>query len=128
VTVARQQTGRRGEDLVATALWRRGARIVARNARAKGVRGEIDLVALDNGDLVFVEVKTRHTGNLLGPERPVLAVGAQKQRKLRALAIAWLGANRGTVPPHRSLRFDVVGIVLGNEGQVLEWEWLEAAF
>ncbi len=128
MTVARHRTGKRGEDLVATALSLRGARILARNARASGVRGEIDLVALDSGDLVFVEVKTRHVGNLLGPERPVLAVGAQKQRKLRALALAWLAANRESVPPHRSLRFDVVGIVLGDEGSVVEWEWLEGAF
>src|SRR4051812_43945765 len=116
MTVARQRTGKRGEDLVAVALWRRGARILARNARASGVRGEIDLVAIDGGDLVFVEVKTRHAGNFLGPERPALAVGVQKQRKLRALALAWLAANRAAVPAHRSLRFDVVGIVLGNDG------------
>jgi putative endonuclease len=101
---------------------------VARNARAKGVRGEIDLVAVDGGDLVFVEVKTRHAGNVLGPERPALAVGIQKQRKLRALALAWLGANRGSVPAHRRLRFDVVGIVLGDGGRIVEWEWLEGAF
>jgi putative endonuclease len=92
------------------------------------VRGEIDLVALDAGQLVFVEVKTRRVGNRLGPERPAAAVGPQKQRKLRALALAWLAANRGSVPAHRGLRFDVVGVVLGNEGEVLEWDWIEAAF
>ncbi len=93
-----------------------------------GVRGEIDLVAVDGGDLVFIEVKTRHAGNVLGPERPAAAVGPQKQRKLRALAMAWLAANRGDVPAHRGLRFDVVGIVIGNAGEVLEWDWIEAAF
>jgi len=128
MTRARQATGRLGEDLVATTLWRRGARILARNARASGVRGEIDVVAVDGRELVFVEVKTRHASNLIGPERPILAVGIQKQRKLRALALAWLAANRACVPAHHGLRFDVVGIVLGSEDQVLEWEWLEAAF
>jgi putative endonuclease len=128
MTVARQQTGRHGEDLVATALSRRGAQILARNARAQGVRGEIDLIAFDEGELVFIEVKTRHATNRLGPERPAEAVTLQKQRKLRALAMAWLTANRDDVPLHRNLRFDVVGIVLGQKGQVLEWEWLEAAF
>jgi putative endonuclease len=128
MTVARQRTGQHGEDLVATALWRRGAQILARNVRVQGVRGEIDLVAFDGGDLVFIEVKTRHAANQLGPARPADAVSPQKQRKLRALAMAWLGANRDDVPFHRNLRFDVVGIVLGQDGQLVEWEWLEAAF
>ncbi len=128
MTVARQETGRLGEHLAATALRRRGACIVTRNARARGVRGEIDLIALDRGELVFVEVKARRAGNVLGPESPVLAVGAQKQRKLRALAMAWLDANRDRVPRHSRLRFDVVGIVLDASGDPLEWEWIEAAF
>lgn len=128
VTAARQATGRRGEDLAAEALERRGAVVIARNARAAGVRGEIDLITLDRGELVFVEVKTRRAGNALGPERPAMAVGRQKQRKLRALAMAWLAANRGSVPGHRSLRFDVVGIELDAENRVVDCDWIEAAF
>ena len=128
MTAARQATGRIGEELVAQALAKRGVGLVARNARASGVRGEIDLIALDGSDLVFVEVKARRFGNRHGPERPALAVGAVKQRKLRALAVAWLAANRGHVPRHARLRFDVVGIVLDAAGRPLEWEWIEAAF
>jgi len=128
MTADRQATGRHGEDLAAAALVRRGATIVTRNARAPEVRGEIDLIVLDRDDLVFVEVKTRRAGNRNGPERPAMAVGRQKQRKLRALALAWLAANRDLVPPHGNLRFDVVGITLGNDGQPLEWDWIEAAF
>jgi putative endonuclease len=128
MTAARRATGQLGEELAARALERRGAAIVARNARASGVRGELDLIALDRGALVFVEVKTRHAGNRRGPERPAMAVGRTKQRKLRALALAWLSANRGRVPRHSRLRFDVVGIVLDSSGEPLEWDWIEAAF
>jgi putative endonuclease len=128
MTAARQATGRLGEDLTVEVLVRRGATIVARNARAAGVRGEIDLIALDRGDLVFVEVKTRRAGNVRGPERPAMAVGRQKQRKLRALAMAWLAANRDTVPRHRGLRFDVAGIELDASGRAVDWDWIEAAF
>lgn len=128
MTAARQATGRIGEDLVAAALARRGAAIVARNARAPGVRGELDLIALDRGALAFIEVKARRAGNRRGPERPAMAVGPAKQRKIRALALAWLGANRDRVPRHARLRFDVVGIVLGAAGEPLEWDWIEAAF
>ena len=128
MTASRLATGRLGEDLAACALERRGATIIARNARVPGVRGELDLIALDHGALVFVEVKARHAGNRRGPERPAMAVGRVKQRKLRSLAVAWLGANRGGVPRHSRLRFDVVGIVLGPAGEPLEWDWIEAAF
>jgi putative endonuclease len=128
MSAARQATGRRGEELAAAALQSRGAAIVGRNARAPGVRGEIDLVALHRGDLIFVEVKTRRAGNVLGPERPAMAVGPQKQRKLRALAMAWLAANRPAVPRHRGMRFDVVGIELDAAGRVVDWDWIEAAF
>jgi putative endonuclease len=128
MTAARQITGRIGEDLAARALERCGATVIARNARAPGVRGELDLIALDRGALVFVEVKARHAGNHRGPERPAAAVGRTKQRKIRALALAWLTAHRDRVPHHSRLRFDVVGIVLGASGEPLEWDWIEAAF
>lgn len=128
MTAQRLATGRLGEDLVAHALEQRGARLIARNARAPGVRGEIDLIAIERDALVFIEVKTRHAGNRYGPERPAMAVGRQKQRKLRALGMAWLAANRDTVPPNRRLRFDVVGIVLDATGRATDWHWIEAAF
>ncbi len=128
MSAARQATGQAGEELVARALERRGATVIARNARAPGVRGELDLIALDRGVLVFVEVKARHAGNRRGPERPAMAVGRSKQLKIRSLALAWLAANRSRVPRHSRLRFDVVGIVLGPGDVALEWDWIEAAF
>jgi putative endonuclease len=44
-----------GEMLAAEALQRKGMQIIGRNIRSK--TGEIDLAALDEGALVFVEVK-----------------------------------------------------------------------
>src|SRR6476646_447000 len=87
---ARQRLGRAAETLVADALESRGMRIVARNERTSGVRGEIDLIALDGPALVFVEVKALRATSLGGPERPAIAVGHRKQQKLRSLALAWL--------------------------------------
>src|SRR4051812_9968825 len=128
MTQARQRLGRFAEGLVASDLERHGMRIVERNARVPEVRGEIDLVAVDGTALVFVEVKALSAGAVAGPERPALAVGARKQRKLRSLALAWLRARDGSVPAHASLRFDVVGLRVGAAGQVTEWEHLRAAF
>jgi putative endonuclease len=128
MSVARQRLGRRVEEMVAAALAREGMAIVARNARPSGLRGEIDLIARDRGELVFVEVKGRREGRHLGPERPALAVTRAKQAKLRALARAWLADHRGAVPYYSGLRFDVVGVTLDRAGGVADWEHLRGAF
>jgi len=124
----RMLLGNRAETMVAARLSRSGMRIIARNQRTSEVRGEIDLIALDGRELVFVEVKALSLGALAGPERPVLAVGHRKQRKLRSLAIAWLHDHAGFVPRHSALRFDVVGVRIDAAGRATEWEHVRAAF
>src|SRR5213083_2876905 len=121
MTERRRQLGDQVEEMVARTLARDGAAIVGRNLRTSRVRGEIDLIVLDRGELVFVEVKGRREGAAIGPERPAMAVTATKRRKLRALARAWLAANRG-------LRFDVVGVTVDGGGRVVDWEHLRGAF
>ena len=124
----RKLLGDRAETMAAGRLSRSGMRIIARNQRTREVRGEIDLIALDDGALVFVEVKALSASTLAGPERPVLAVGHRKQRKLRSLAIAWLRDHDGFVPHHDALRFDVVGLRIDAAGRPVEWEHVRAAF
>lgn len=128
MTATRQDLGREAERLVAGRLISEGWEIVERNARPGGVRGELDLVAVDGGVLVFVEVKARRAGSTLGPETPAMAVGERKQAKLRALAVCWLRARGYEIPAHRELRFDVVGLRLGPGGRVTEYEHLRGAF
>ena len=101
MTVARQRLGREAEDLVAARLAGAGWTIVERNARPAGVRGELDLIALDRDALVFVEVKARSAGSRAGPETPAMAVGPRKRAKLRGLAAAWLRERGYDVPRHR---------------------------
>ena len=114
--------------MAAARLSRTGVRVLARNQRTREVAGEIDLIALDGSDLVFVEVKAIRAGAVRGPERPVLAVGPRKQRKLRSLAIAWLRDHDGFVPRHSALRFDVVGVRIDADGEPIEWEHVRDAF
>ena len=128
MTAARQKLGRRVELMVADALVSEGAVVLARNARVTGIRGEIDLVLVDHGQLVFVEVKGRTEGGAVGPERAAMAVTPRKRAKLRALAGAWLGQNGERIPPHRGLRFDVVGVTVDRSGAVVDWEHLRSAF
>jgi putative endonuclease len=125
MTLTRQRTGRAAEDLAAERLTALGWRIVERNARTR--LGEIDLVALDGRVLVFVEVKAGRRGSRYGPERPVLAVGPRKQLRIRRLAAAWMALNRGAVA-YGEIRFDVIGVSFGADGEAPELEHLRAAF
>lgn len=125
---ARQRLGRATEAFVAEQLERGGIRILARNQRTAEVAGELDLVALDGSALVFVEVKARSAGAVAGPERPVEAVGPRKQRKLRALGLAWLRDHRGALPSHSLIRFDVIGVRLDSGGDPVDTEHLRGAF
>jgi Holliday junction resolvase-like predicted endonuclease len=61
---ARQGLGRTGERLAAEALMSEGYRILERNFRCR--QGEIDLVAEDGRDLIFVEVTTPHGSRARG--------------------------------------------------------------
>jgi putative endonuclease len=128
MTAARQELGRSAEALVAARLERAGWRIVARNVRVGGVRGEIDVIAVDGPALVFVEIKARRAGSAAGPETPAMAVGPRKRAKLRGLAAAWLRDRGYDVPRHRDLRFDVVGLRVDGGGRVVDYEHLRGAF
>jgi putative endonuclease len=128
MTAARQRLGRRAEDLVAAALARDGAQIVAANARPAGVRGEIDLIVLEGTTLVFVEVKARRAVSARGPESPLLAVDRRKQMRLRRLAAAWLREAGERAPRRRGIRFDVVGLRLDGAGRVVDWDHVRGAF
>ena len=125
MTVARQRTGRRAEDLVSRRLAARGWRIVERNARTRF--GELDIVAVDGQALVFVEVKAGRQDSDFGPERPVHAVGPRKQRRVRRLATAWM-MERRDAPRYAEIRFDAVGVTFDRAGLVVDVEHIEAAF
>lgn len=103
----RQLLGRDGEDLAAVYLTDQGYRILDRNWRPAGVglRGELDLIALDGMTLVVCEVKTRRSS---AAGTPLEAVSWDKRRRLRALTAAYLQAH-----PHRGpVRGDVAAVDL----------------
>ncbi|MBO7499129.1 MAG: YraN family protein, partial [Bacteroidaceae bacterium] len=68
------ETGRRGEDLATAFLLSKGYGILERNW--KSGRKEIDIIAQDGRDLVFVEVKTRSSEDVLPA---IEAVDARKR-------------------------------------------------
>ena len=100
-----------GEDAALEAYRRRGYRLLARNWRCP--IGELDLVMSRDGLVVFCEVKARRSSRL---GEPWEAVTPAKQRKLRALAHAYLGA---TSRRDATCRFDVASVRLaGGEATV----------
>ena len=125
MTIARQRTGARAEELVARRLAAAGWEIVERNARTR--YGELDIVARDGRALVFVEVKAGRQGSAFGPERPILAVDRRKQRQVRQLATAWMGQRRD-LPPYAEIRFDAIGVTFDRIGRVVDVEHIEGAF
>jgi putative endonuclease len=113
VAMDRTELARRGEDAAAAYLQRVGMTIEERNWRCKG--GEIDVVAVDDGDLVLVEVKTRRSEGAGTAEE---AVSVTKQRRIARLAAAYLAARAGGAPG--GVRFDVVTIrVIGEDRALL---------
>lgn len=115
-TLTPHELGALGEDMAARWLQEHQFTILDRNTRTPGVRGELDIIALDNtsAELVFVEVKTRRTTIAGWPEE---AITPLKERTIRRIAAAWLASSyrisRDILPPHRGIRFDVISL-LGN--------------
>jgi putative endonuclease len=126
MTQARQRTGRAAEDLVAERLGEACWELVERNARTR--HGELDIVALDGSTLVFIEVKAGREGARSGPERPILAIGPRKQRRIRRLATAWMAERRRHLPGYAEIRFDAVGVTFDHRGRVADYEHIKAAF
>ena len=107
MSLFRKKLGQEGEDRAARFLEKQGYRILERNYHTKS--GEIDLIAMHQDELVFVEVKTRTSGAFGAPE---LAVDTRKQQRMVKAALGYLKyKNLHQVP----CRFDVVAI--SNESE-----------
>lgn len=73
--------GKLGEDFAATFLSTRGYKILQRNFRS--YFGEVDIVAIKDNSLIFVEVKTRFSKKF---GNPFEAVTPSKVRKISKTA------------------------------------------
>lgn len=99
---ARRLFGDASEQLAEQYLVERGYRILDRQFLTR--MGEIDLVAEQGGEIVFVEVKARHTDEFGYPEA---AVTKSKLRKIANTAELYLRIKQLTNKP---FRIDVVAI------------------
>jgi putative endonuclease len=104
-------TGESGEEIAYFHLRKLGYTMVARNFRSPRRKGEIDLIAWNDGVLCFIEVKTRSKAEFVPAEA---AVDFDKRRELRYVAREYL---RRVHRPEGDLpyRFDVVSIYLHEQ-------------
>lgn len=109
--VNRRASGMKGESEAVDFLKKKGYRILGQNFRFE--RGEIDIVAEDNGMLVFVEVKARRSNIFGDPEDAVTASIVNQIRKV----------GQGYLFQHdlgdRECRFDIVAIEYTNNIPVI---------
>jgi putative endonuclease len=102
MTFQRQRLGLEGEGIAALELERLGYQILVRRYRSRF--GELDLIAKDEGTIVFVEVKTK-TDSRFGD--PAEMVTSQKQRRLVSMAEEYVSGHQLHATP---CRFDVVAV------------------
>ena len=99
--------GKLGENLATKYIISLGYKILERNFRCKF--GEIDIIAKDKQELVFIEVKTR-TNNLYG--KPIDAVNQVKQKHLISAVKYYLYSKK---LENEFIRLDVIEVYFQNK-------------
>lgn len=98
----KQEIGQNGENIAEKYLKENGYIIIERNFRCR--QGEIDIIAKDGEEIVFIEVKTRRSiicGN------PAEAVNILKQKHIKKVAEVYVYLNH---IENVYIRFDVIEI------------------
>ncbi len=113
---ARQRLGAFGERVARHHIENAGLAVVSTNVRLKA--GEIDILARDGSELVFVEVRTRKAP----PGSAAETLTPAKLRRLWACAMEYCELEQ-TDP--EAVRLDLVCIDLDEAGQVASMEHIK---
>lgn len=111
------ELGKMGEEAARLFLVRKNYKILYRNWRFE--KYEVDIVAEDVDELVFIEVKTRTSAEWGNPQD---AIGKQRVKRLVEAAHYYLQMH----DCDKSVRFDIIGAIWN--GQDFEIEHIEDAF
>lgn len=113
------ELGKKGEQIATQLLTKKRYKILETNWTLG--RLEIDIIAANRREIVFVEVKTRSSelGGL-----PEEAVDENKRRHMIVAANAYLKLKQDK----RTLRFDIIGILINKSGEIEQISHLENAF
>lgn len=107
-----RKTGNEAEDHAVTYLQSQGMRIITRNFTCR--LGEIDIIARDGQQWVFIEVRYR-----ISWEAAIDSIGEAKQQKIYRAAAYYISRRA----PEAMCRFDVIAIDRHNRIR-----WLKEAF
>ncbi|MFU8812981.1 MAG: YraN family protein [Balneolaceae bacterium] len=113
------QKGQEAEEIAAAYLESKEYLILDRNYRFE--RAEIDIVAFDHKQVIFVEVKARATTYFGHPEEYVTP---DKEKNIKKAAEAWIYERKMETA---LVRFDIVSIVQQN-GKAPDISHFEDAF
>ena len=106
----RKLIGKKGEDLALKYLETCGYQLIEKNYR--NGRGEIDIIAIREGMLVFAEVKT--CSEYLRKSMVEDKVSWYQRQKIKHTAYRYLSENRWD----GAIRFDVLMVYLGGPTEV----------
>jgi putative endonuclease len=98
--------GKRGEDIAKEYLENKGYLILKMNWRHK--RAEIDLIAKQDGTLVFIEVKTRSSTDFGHPED---FVDWKKEKQLEFASLYFMEESKH----EGEIRYDVIAITFEDK-------------
>lgn len=101
-----KNVGDSGEDFAAAMLKNDGYKVIERNYAVQG--GEIDIIAIKNGVMHFIEVKTR-TGIEFG--YPADSVTEAKQKRIKTAARSYLSSRSGR---WNNVSFDVYEVMVNH--------------
>jgi putative endonuclease len=116
---ARKRLGNAGEDIAVRELLQRGYTLRDRNWRCP--EGELDIVADQEGMLVFVEVRTRRGDRFGTPEDSITPA---KRAHLIAAGQSYLQAHS---LQDCDWRIDVVAVEMSTRGQLVRVDVIENA-
>jgi len=102
------ETGKKGEELARGFLENLGYKVLETNWRSG--KHELDIICMDKGVLVIVEVKTRRS-NVFG--EPETAVTKDKQKALIRAANSYIFRKQMNC----ETRFDIVSVLISPKGQ-----------
>ena len=106
--------GNLGETIAADFLTQKGYQLIDHNFHTR--YGELDLVMLEKGSVVFVEVKTRTSDTFGTPEE---SITQEKLERLQNAALLWMQAHPEI---DDDWRMDVVSILLTPDRHVSDIE------
>lgn len=102
-----QIIGKKGEDIVVDFLKKNKYRILERNFYCN--QGEIDIIAVEKDEIVFIEVKTRNNTNYGMPSE---AVTKQKEKHFKKATEYYIYKNNLY---NEFIRLDVVEVLLKGQ-------------